>query len=258
MSKKSPITRGKKNNPAGGRKHDDQKGKRNSPVGGRKYDDQKGKRKPDGARTTGGRVETPRAPLPFKREVDPEIYIPRQNRHARFDAKLQIGDETDLKLLLPKLTKPAFFLLLDQIQDPHNFGACLRTAEGAGVDAVIFTREHTAPISPTVRAVACGAAERLRLIQATNLARTIDILKENGVWVIGTSEHADKTVYTVDFSLPTALVVGSEGDGIRRLTAERCDQVVKIPLSGRSESLNVSVSCGISLYEIVRQRLAAR
>ncbi len=123
---------------------------------------------------------------------------------------------------------------------------------------MIFTREYTAPISPTVRAVACGAAERLRLIQATNLARTIEILKENGVWVIGTSEHAEKTVYTVDFSLPTALVVGSEGDGIRRLTAERCDQVVKIPLSGRSESLNVSVSCGISLYEIVRQRLAAR
>lgn len=184
-------------------------------------------------------------------------FVVRENKHTRLQARLKLFDETDLKLLLPKLNVP-LFLILDQIQDPHNLGACLRTAEGAGVDGVIFPRDHSSPITPAVRSVACGSAERVRLFQVTNLARVLTMLKEAGIWLVGTSEHATEGLYSVDFSLPSALVLGSEGSGLRRLTAEHCDRVVKIPLAGRAESLNVSVSCGVCLYEAVRQRSGRR
>lgn len=162
--------------------------------------------------------------------------------------------EQDLTALLDRLQTPPFLLLLDEVQDPHNLGACLRTAEAAGVQAVIAPRDNAVGLTPVVCKVASGAAETLPYIQVTNLARVMDALKERGIWLIGTAGEAAEDLYGVDLRGPLGLVLGSEGSGLRRLTRERCDALVRLPMLGQVESLNVSVAAGVCLYEALRQR----
>ncbi len=162
--------------------------------------------------------------------------------------------EGALDELLDKMTEPPFLLVLDGVQDPHNLGACLRTADAAGVTAVIVPRDRAAGLSPIVRKVASGAAETVPLFQIVNLARTLKQLQERNIWVVGTDDEADKTLFDLDFKGPLALVLGAEGAGLRRLTKENCDVLAKIPMFGAVESLNVSVAAGVALYEAVRQR----
>ncbi|MFT7228599.1 MAG: 23S rRNA (guanosine2251-2'-O)-methyltransferase [Methylophilaceae bacterium] len=154
------------------------------------------------------------------------------------------------------LKEPPFFLILDGVEDPHNLGACLRVADGMGVHAVIAPKDRAVGLNATVRKVASGAAEAVPFISVTNLARTIRELKEAGVFVIGTTMDSESTLLNTKLDGPIALVLGSEGDGIRRLTAENCDALVTIPMFGSVESLNVSVASGICLYEVRRQRSA--
>jgi 23S rRNA (guanosine2251-2'-O)-methyltransferase len=156
--------------------------------------------------------------------------------------------------LLDRQEGQPLLLVLDGVQDPHNLGACLRTADAAGVTAVIVPRDRAAGLSPTVRKVASGAAESVPLIQVTNLARTLKWLRERGVWIIGTDDEATKSAYQVDLKGPLAIVLGAEGSGIRRLSRENCDDLVSLPMLGVVESLYVSVAAGILLYEAVRQR----
>ncbi len=162
--------------------------------------------------------------------------------------------EGALDELLDRLTVPPLLLVLDGVQDPHNLGACLRTADAAGAHAVIVPRDRAAGLSPVVRKVASGAAETMPLIQVVNLARTLRWLKERSVWLIGTDDQAPKSLYETDLQGPMALVLGAEGPGLRRLTRESCDALVSIPMLGTVESLNVSVATGVVLYEAVRQR----
>lgn len=164
--------------------------------------------------------------------------------------------EGALDELLDRATTPPLLLVLDGVQDPHNLGACLRTADAAGVSAVIVPRDRAAGLSPTVRKVASGAAETMPLIQVTNLARTLRWLKERDVWIVGTDDQADISLYQAKLTGPLAIVLGAEGVGVRRLTRESCDVLVNIPMRGVVESLNVSVATGIVLYEAVRQREA--
>jgi 23S rRNA (guanosine2251-2'-O)-methyltransferase len=145
-------------------------------------------------------------------------------------------------------------LVLDGITDPHNLGACLRVADGAGAHAVIAPKDHAAGINATVAKVASGAAETMPYFMVTNLARTLGELKERNIWIIGTSDDAPKTLYQVDLKGPVALVLGAEGDGMRQLTRKTCDELVSIPMAGAVESLNVSVASGVCLYEALRQR----
>lgn len=162
--------------------------------------------------------------------------------------------EGALDELLDKLDVPPLLLVLDGVQDPHNLGACLRTADAAGVAAVIVPRDRAAGLSPTVRKVASGAAETVPLIQVVNLARTLRWLKERNIWIVGTDDEAPKSVYETDLKGPLALVLGAEGPGLRRLTKESCDALISIPMRGVVESLNVSVATGVVLYEALRQR----
>ncbi len=145
-------------------------------------------------------------------------------------------------------------LVLDGVTDPHNLGACLRVADGAGAHAVIAPKDHAAGINATVAKVASGAAETVPYFMVTNLARTLNELKERNIWIIGTSDAASKTLYQADLKGPVALVLGAEGDGMRQLTAKTCDELVSIPMRGAVESLNVSVASGVCLYEALRQR----
>ena len=145
-------------------------------------------------------------------------------------------------------------LVLDGVTDPHNLRACLRVADGAGAHAVIAPKDHAVGINATVAKVASGAAETMPYFMVTNLARTLNELKERNIWVIGTSDDAPKTLYQVDLKGPVALVLGAEGDGMRQLTRKTCDELVGIPMKGGVESLNVSVASGVCLYEALRQR----
>ncbi|MEW6981143.1 23S rRNA (guanosine(2251)-2'-O)-methyltransferase RlmB [Colwelliaceae bacterium 6471] len=150
-----------------------------------------------------------------------------------------------------------FFLILDGVTDPHNLGACLRNADAAGVQAIIVPKDNAAKITATVRKVAVGAAETVPLVQVTNLARTMKSLQQMGIWIVGTAGETDTCLYDIKLSGPMALVMGAEGKGMRRLTRENCDQLVKLPMAGSVSSLNVSVATGICLFEIVRQRINA-
>lgn len=152
--------------------------------------------------------------------------------------------------------KSPLLLILDGVTDPHNLGACLRTADAAGVLAVIAPRDKSAPLNATVAKVACGAAEVVPYVQVTNLARTLKLLQLRGIWITGTAGEAEQSLYQVDLTGPRALVMGAEGKGMRRLTREHCDQLVNIPMAGEVSSLNVSVATGVCLFEIVRQRAA--
>lgn len=149
---------------------------------------------------------------------------------------------------------PPFLLVLDGVTDPHNLGACLRSCDGAGVHAVIAPRDNSASLTPTARKVASGAAETIPFVAVTNLARTLDQLKERGIWISATSDKAQQTLFQANLTGPMALVMGAEGKGIRRLTEERCDFLVSIPMAGQVSSLNVSVATGVCLFEAVRQR----
>lgn len=159
--------------------------------------------------------------------------------------------------LLDGLQEPPFLLVLDGVTDPHNLGACLRVADGAGVHAVIAPKDHAAGISAVVAKVACGAAETMPYFMVTNLARTLNELKERNIWVIGTSDDAPQTLYQADLRGPLALVLGAEGTGLRQLTRKTCDALISIPMLGAVESLNVSVASGVCLYEAVRQRCSS-
>ncbi|WP_131782070.1 23S rRNA (guanosine(2251)-2'-O)-methyltransferase RlmB [Legionella gresilensis] len=162
--------------------------------------------------------------------------------------------DNDLSSLLKKSKKPPLLLILDAITDPHNLGACLRTADATGVDFIILPKDKSANLTPAVSKVACGAAETIPLVRVTNLVRSLEFLKQEGVWIYGAAGEANKTIYTLDFKIPIALVFGAEGQGMRRLTREHCDELFSIPMLGNVESLNVSVAAGVSLYEVVRQR----
>lgn len=173
----------------------------------------------------------------------------------------QVGEskewsEDDLLALLAGQDQPPFLLILDGVTDPHNLGACLRTADAVGVQAVIVPKDKSASLTPTARKVACGAAETVPLVRVTNLARFLRTLKDQGVWLIGTAGEADSTLHQADFTGPVALVMGAEGKGMRRLTREHCDLLINIPMLGHVDSLNVSVATGVCLYEALRQRLA--
>ena len=163
--------------------------------------------------------------------------------------------ESDLKTAVENLSETALFLVLDNVQDPHNLGACLRTADAAGVHGVIITKDNATGITPTVCKVASGAAETVPVYQVTNLSRTLRWLKGEGLWIMGAAGETAQTVYSTDFTVPMALVVGAEGKGLRRLTTEQCDVLVSVPMLGQVESLNLSVATGVLLYEAVRQRL---
>lgn len=177
--------------------------------------------------------------------------------HQGLIAKVQeqkAFNEADLDTILNQQTKP-LLLVLDGVTDPHNLGACLRTADAAGVHAVIMPKDNAASLNPVARKVACGAAETIPVIRVTNLARTLrDMQQRHNIWVVGTAGEATKTLYETQLTGGLALVMGAEGDGLRRLTRETCDELVSIPMAGLVSSLNVSVATGVCLFEIVRQR----
>ncbi len=162
----------------------------------------------------------------------------------------------DFENCLQSIGPETLLLVLDGVQDPHNLGACLRTADACAVDAVIIPKDRSAKLNATVRKVAAGGAESVPLIEVTNLARCLKDLKQAGVWVYGTSEDADTSLYAHTYAGPVALIMGAEGAGLRRLTREACDHLVSLPMRGRVESLNVSVAAGVCLYEIRRAREA--
>lgn len=147
-------------------------------------------------------------------------------------------------------------LVLDGVTDPHNLGACLRVADGAGAHAVLAPKDHAVGLNATVAKVASGAAETVPYLMVTNLARSLKELKEYDIWVVGTSDQAEKSIYDLDLNRPIAFVLGAEGDGLRQLTAKTCDELVRIPMQGSVESLNVSVAAGVCLFEALRQRTA--
>ncbi len=188
----------------------------------------------------------------------------RPNKHtarteARFEKKppaaivVKPRPEGDLQDILAACPQ-GLYLVLDCIQDPHNLGAILRTADGAGVAAVIAPKDKSVGITETVLRVSVGAAENVPFIQVTNLARTMKQMKEAGIWFVGTSDHGDRDVFDMDLTGGMALVMGAEGDGMRRLTEENCDFLVRIPMLGKVPCLNVSVATGVCLFEAVRQR----
>ncbi len=166
----------------------------------------------------------------------------------------EVYNEQYLDKLLEGLSEPAFLLVLDGVTDPHNLGACLRTADAAGVHAVIAPRDNSAPLNATACKVACGAAEAVPYVTVTNLSRMLKQLQQYGIWITGTAGEAKKDIYEADLTGPMALVMGAEGKGMRRLTREHCDQLVKIPMAGEVSSLNVSVATGVCLFERVRQQ----
>ncbi len=161
----------------------------------------------------------------------------------------------DFQHCLKTIGQTSILLVLDGVQDPHNLGACLRSADACGVDAIIIPRDRAVKVNATVRKVAAGGAESVPVIEVTNIARSLKDLKRAGVWIFGTCDMADDSLYDHAYTGPVALVMGAEGSGLRRLTMESCDHLVKIPMLGQVESLNVSVATGVCLYEILRSRM---
>ena len=178
------------------------------------------------------------------------------SRHQGVVARVKpIARSNSLDDTLDAIDGPALLLVLDGVTDPHNLGACLRVADGAGAHAVVAPKDHAVGINATVAKVASGAAETVPYFMVTNLARTLGELKERDIRVVGTSDDASKSLYDIDLSGPVALVLGAEGSGMRQLTARNCDELVRLPMRGAVESLNVSVASGICLYEALRQRI---
>ena len=190
-----------------------------------------------------------------KNRLDDRVQGVHQGVVAEVKPMPQLGDK-ELDNLLDQISGTPLLLVLDGVTDPHNLGACLRTADAAGVHAVIAPRDKSAPLNATASKVACGAAEAIPYFQVTNLSRTLTQLQERGIWIVGTAGEADATIYQSDLKGPLALVMGAEGKGMRRLTRENCDLLINIPMAGEVSSLNVSVATGVTLFEIVRQRLS--
>lgn len=188
-----------------------------------------------------------------RKELDSRVAGAHQGIVARV-AESRGWSEDDLFAMLASRSEPPLLLILDGVTDPHNLGACMRTADAAGVAAVIVPKDKSATLNPTARKVACGAAETVPFVRVTNLARCLRALQEKGIWLIGTAGEAGDSLYRADFNGPVGLVMGAEGKGMRRLTREHCDQLIKIPMQGLVDSLNVSVATGVCLYEAVRQR----
>lgn len=176
----------------------------------------------------------------------------RENRHANSGATIKLYDEEDFPALLEGRSNP-LVLILDCIQDPHNLGACLRTADAAGCALVVLPKDRTAPLTDTVLRVACGGAENVPIARVVNLARAIDKLRDLGVRVVGTADEAGQSIHRLDLHGPVAIVLGAEGEGMRRLTGEKCDVLARIPMGGKVPCLNVSVAAGVCLFEAVRQ-----
>jgi 23S rRNA (guanosine2251-2'-O)-methyltransferase len=177
----------------------------------------------------------------------------RQHQHTDYAKAPKIGNEEDLYAIV-KAEKTPLLLILDGITDPHNLGACLRTADAAGVHAVVVPRDRAATLTDTVRHIACGAAESVPFMQVTNLARTMEKLQALGVWLVGLAEEGGQLLYDIDLKGSIGIVMGAEGPGMRRLTGEKCDFLARIPMAGKVECLNVSVATGVCLFECVRQR----
>jgi len=177
----------------------------------------------------------------------------RENRHSR-EREAKARSEDDLDELLEQNEAP-LLLILDCVQDPNNLGAILRTADGAGVHAVIAPKDKSVGLTDTVRRVSVGASESVPFVKVTNLARTMRKLKDRGIWIVGTSDKATQSLYETDFKGAVALVMGREGEGMRQLTEAECDFLISFPMRGSVECLNVSVATGVCLYEAVRQRL---
>ena len=176
-----------------------------------------------------------------------------QGAIARYEAA-KPTDEKELPALVEAAAGKALVLVLDGVQDPHNLGACLRTAAAAGVTAVVIPKDKAAPLNATVRKTSAGAADRIPVVSVTNLARTLRELQKLGVWIYGLDGEAPGAIHAIDLTGNVALVLGGEGEGMRRLTREHCDGLVRIPMPGDMESLNVSVATGVALFEAVRQR----
>ncbi len=177
----------------------------------------------------------------------------RPNPHTAERGRHRTTPEGDLREILAGIESP-FILVLDGVQDPHNLGAILRSADGAGIDLVIAPRDRAVGVTEVVRRISVGAADHVRFMRVTNLARTMDELKDAGIWMVGTSDRGGKSLYEADLKGPLGIVMGAEGPGLRRLTEEKCDFLVKIPMQGRVECLNVSVATGVCLFEALRQR----
>jgi len=181
-----------------------------------------------------------------------------QNQGIALQAKpKQDGGDKELEAFIKKLDGKVapLLLILDQVQDPHNFGACLRTADAAGANAVVVAKDNASPMTPVVQKVASGAAETMPIFRVTNLARCMEKLQQLGIWMIGTSDKAKHSIYQEKLDGPLAIVMGAEGNGMRNLTEKKCDSLVKIPMAGSVvSSLNVSVATGVCLYEVIRQR----
>jgi len=205
----------------------------------------------DLARTLGIRVAT-ESRKALDRMSDGERH---QDIIAEFESA-NVGSEKDLERMLESIEGTPMVLVLDGVQDPHNLGACLRTAEAAGVNLVILPKDKSAGLTPVARRSASGAAEVLPIVFATNLARVLRQLKDNGIWLAGTTDSAGQGLYETDLTGPIGLVMGNEGKGMRRLTSELCDYHLRIPMQGSVSSLNVSVATAVCLYEVVRQRLS--
>lgn len=194
-------------------------------------------------------------PITFisKRELDQISHQANHQGVLAFKKKTSAYTEEDLKKILSS-DVPSLFLILDGVQDPHNLGACFRSADAFGVHVIIAPKDKSVGLTPAVSKVASGAAESVPFIQVTNLVRTMEFLKERGVWLYGAAAEAEKSIFEIDFYGSVAIILGAEGKGLRRLTKEHCDLLMKIPMQGSVASLNVSVATGICLYEVVRQR----
>ncbi|BBB24227.1 23S rRNA (guanosine2251-2'-O)-methyltransferase [Isorropodon fossajaponicum endosymbiont JTNG4] len=166
-----------------------------------------------------------------------------------------LPNQGELISYVSKLDNTGLILVLDSIQDPRNLGACLRSANAAGVDCVVINKDGSAPINALVHKTSAGALNQLKIFQVTNLSRTIKALQQQNIWVIGLDGSTNTSIYQIDLTTPSAIIIGAEGSGLRRLTKQSCDQLAKIPMQGKVESLNVSVATGVTLFEINRQRL---
>jgi len=187
-----------------------------------------------------------------RKKMDDRVYGNHQGVIAEVKVSIALMNESQL-LELAENKQDLFLLILDGVTDPHNLGACIRTADAAGVDAIVVPKDRSASMNATVRKVACGAAENVPLVKVTNLARFLKQLKDEFVWIVGTADEAQNNVYQTKFPKKIAIVMGAEGAGIRRLTRENCDELINIPMAGSVSNLNVSVATGICLFECVRQ-----
>ncbi len=196
-------------------------------------------------------------PLRVCSRGDLDLHAP-ELRHQGVLARVTVADFTDENVLDIAAPPDGLLLVLDGVQDPHNLGACIRSAEAAGAMAVIIPKDRAAELTPVARKASAGASERVPVLSVTNLSRTLEKLKQRGWWITGLAGEVKETLFEADLSAPRVLVLGAEGEGLRRLTGEHCDQLVKIPMRGKAESLNVSAAAAVCLFEARRQSIARK